>query len=764
MPKSKKDENRFPSAVRSALKKLPESAGVYQFFDEKGKLLYIGKAKCLKKRVRQYFQKSAHHSPKTKKLIAAIRDIRWITVENEAEALALEANLVHEHRPPFNILLRDDKHFLYVHITDDVFPRVCFTRHMRKGKGTFFGPYVKASAIRKTIDFLREILMFRTCRVDISPEGTVLKNPENKKIPCLDFQVRRCTAPCDARISLEEYHNNIATCTSFLRGNTASFAALLHKKMKQAAEKKEFERAARFRDILLSLENASMRQIASLPEDFSADVIGFFYGVQKSFACIFFVRHGKIIRQEQMQMGNEGSEAETFSAFLREFLAASADIPPLLLLPPLAESEKKGMEAFAAHMAKKTVEVRIPQRGNKKKLLDLAQKNAALQAANSKASFEEEDVLAQLQRALSLPRRPERIECYDISHISGTHTVASQVVFLGGEPEKKEYRTYKIHAGTPGSPDDFAGMEEVLTRRLRRLSHLHTELKMKRQPLKKKEEEKEKYNFFTSNGEKVGEIERKKYGSIWVIEHIFCEKKYSDRFGEEEVLRHFLTHTSDRRTRICVGKTDVRRHVFLKRLECTEEKKPPKALSPLLHNKKKGKNTSDENIIFVHKKEKKSASHVPDLLVIDGGKGQLSSAVRVLKKMNLFTHIPVCSLAKREEEVFVPGKSLPIALKKSAAASELLQRIRDEAHRFAIQFHRNLRKKAETKSQLDDIPGIGEKTKAALFRTFGSVENMVLASDEKLKKYMSSRALAAFRERIKESDVLVKKRGAKQKA
>lgn len=764
-----KEREKLSAAIEKTLKKLPKEPGVYQYFDAEGKLLYIGKAKNLKNRVKSYFQNSAHQGLRTKKLVSKIEKIEWIAVESEAEALALEANMIHEYNPPFNVLLRDDKHFLYLHITKDPFPRVVFTRQMKKRNGTYFGPYVKASSIRKTIDFLREILAFRTCRVEISPKGHTIKNPENRKIPCLDYQIHHCSGPCDGKITQEEYANDIKELISFLRGNTRILQKKVQKKMIHAAENKDFERAARFRDIIISMEGVQMKQVASIAEDFSADIIGFVHGKTKSFACMFFVRHGKILRRENIHMKNEGDEQETFFAFLREFLSASAEIPSLIIIPPLIEKEDiKAWEVFASSLAGKNIEIRLPQKGKKKQLLELAQKNAAVQAANSKARFEEEDVLQKLQNALSLPRRPKRIECYDISHLGGTHTVASQVVFVDGEPEKKEYRKYKIRTVENGKPDDFASMKEVLERRLSRLLHTNTELEMREITTKKEKKEREKVlkkngNLWIQEREKtyafevcsdamhrvkknvgnghnhskvVGYLSETHQKKILEIGNIFVFPEYEDRFGESEILRTYLKNTKEKTIRICVGEKDVKRHLYLKKLGFLREKKPPKAFIKAEEKKK---------VIFKHIHNTRTPSQIPDLLVIDGGKGQLSMAVKALKKLKLFEKIPVCSLAKREEKVFVPGKKQPLNISKKSEENELLQRLRDEAHRFAITFNRQLRKNAETKSALDEINGIGEKTKKILLKEFGSVQKILEAKDEELLKFISKKVVENIR-------------------
>lgn len=743
-------KDTWPAEVEKALKKLPKDPGVYQYFDDAGDILYVGKAKNLRNRVRSYFQKSANHAPRTKKLISKVADITWTTVRTEAEALALEANLIHEQNPPFNVLLRDDKHFLYLKITKDPFARVLFTRYMKKGDGTYFGPYVKASHIRKTVDFLREILAFRTCKVVISEKGETIRNPENRKIPCLDYQIKHCSGPCNAHITQEKYQEDIEELISFLRGNATSLQKRLQKEMLEAAQKKEFERAARFRDLVLSLEGIQSKQAASLPEDFSADIVGMSFGAAKSFFCVLFVRHGKILRLENFSMQNEGDSESTLLAFLREFLSSLPENPPLLLVPEsFPEEEKETWEEFLEMNNGRKTEVRIPQKGSKKELMDIAEKNARMQASNSRASFEEDNPLSNLQKALSLTNKPERIECYDISHLGGTHTVASQVVFLDGEPAKSEYRHYKVKTVPDGKPDDFASMAEVLERRLSRLKEQASNINVK--TVQKKSEQKkiakqfqkelpEKIKYYNctneETGEHIGYVCSAKRGQSFEILGGIPKKQEHKEDMEGVMIQAILLREKEKTARIVLGEKEFRRRVAFENIGWKEEKKPPKSF------------TEEKTVTFKMDitKLKKASKKMPDLLVIDGGKGQLSAVVKVLKKLDLFKKIPVCSLAKREEEVFVPGKKFPLGIPKDTPENKLLQRIRDEAHRFAITYNRNLRKKAETHSLLDDIPGIGTETKKVLLQTFGSPKAIFAASDAELLNIVSGSVLKNIRD------------------
>ena len=698
----------FPKTVTAKLKKLPNSPGVYKFFDSDEGLLYVGKAKVLKNRVRSYFQKSTNHSPKTKKLVGKVAGIDWIETKTEAEALALEANLVHNLKPPFNILLRDDKHFLYLRISKEPFPRVEFTRKFERDGSTYFGPYVKAKDIRKTVEFLREVLQFRTCKVDISPEGKTIRNPENRKIPCLDHQIHRCTAPCNEHIDREKYAEDIRELVEFLRGKSGSIKKRVQKEMMTAAESKEFERAARFRDLFQSIQRVDQQQIASVASDFSADIIGTAFGKKKSFFHVLYVREGKILRSENFALESAEEEKETMSAFLREHMTISSEIPPLVVIPFAFETEEQELwEEFAEELAGRKTEIRLPERGVKKQLLEMATKNAVVQAANDRASFEDVDVLLALQKSLDLPRRPERIECYDISHLGGTHAVGSRVVFLGGEPAKSEYRKYKIRDLESGQIDDFAAMAEVLGRRLKHLQTSDANLKM-RKVTKKTEKErvqkevkgpgikevKTQWEFLKADSrEVIGYAHLQMRGKQAEIGGILVKEEFRGHGFGTEIVRMIVEKSEEKVLRVLPCHKKLKWQVSIKSLGFAEEKKPPKSFEKIIEER--GKKEGKIDCFKISPDDfRKVRNQIPDLLVIDGGKGQLSAVVQVLKKLRLLEKIPVCSLAKREEEIFVPGKSQPLPISKNSEENKLLQRIRDEAHRFAVGFNRQLRDKA----------------------------------------------------------------------
>jgi len=729
-----KSEKKIPAKVQNALKNLPKKPGVYRFFDEKNQILYIGKAKNLKNRVKSYFQNSADFSPKTAKMISKIADFKWIETASEAEALVLEANLVRELLPPFNVLLRDDKHFLYLKITRDIFPNVEFSRKMENDGAAYFGPFTSAKKIRDLVDFLREILHFRRCKVDISQNFEILKNPEKRKLPCLDFQISRCDAPCAGKISVEKYAEKIALLKDFLRGKTAPIKKMVHEKMIAAAAEKKFETAARMRDLLASLEFFGNRQIADAATDFSANAVGFFFGVEKSFFVVAVVRRGKILRVENFSMPSAENPDATIAAFFRDFPKFFPEIPPLFFVKNFAEREI--FAEFFSEIAGKKVEIRAPARGAGRKLLDFVEKNAAVAAANSRASFEKIDVLEKLQKSLGLKKRPERIECFDISHLSGTHAVGSRVVFLGGKPAKSEYRKYKIRDLPAGKIDDFAAMAEVLGRRLRRLSAKTEGLKIRETSEKTPPDGDRIFSFFDEkSGKSVGKLRLKTRGKSFEIAEISVSNSPQNGDVKIEIIKIFLQNFSANLVRIAIPQKALKFLVALKSLGFSPEKKPPKAFEKKI--------AAGEIVLKISPKTFQTATQkFPDLLVIDGGKGQLSAVVAVLKKLRLFEKIPVVALAKKNEEIFVPEKSAPLPISKAAPENELLQNIRDEAHRFAISFNRHLRKKAETASRLDLF---SKETRTRLLQKFGDADAVFAASEKDLRGILTAREMERWR-------------------
>ena len=652
-------------------KKIPTDPGCYLFLDEKSVILYIGKAKNLRARVKSYFSASKK-SPKTELLVSKITEIQTQITASETESLVLENNLIKTHLPKFNILLRDDKNFLYLRITNEVFPKFEITRRLIRDGSFYFGPKTSAKSLRQTIRFCQKIFGIRSCRLvfgDSESPVQILKNPENRRLPCLDFHVKKCSGPCTSEISAAKYRENVENMKSFLRGRTGSVLKNLREKMKNFATQKNFEAAAKMRDLVFSIENATEKQAVQFVQNFDADFVHF-YPKNKSFYFVrLLFRGGKMIDQNEVECGAgafaTSDSSEVLETFLSQFYPKVDSVPPQIFVP-FALENAENLNAFL------NTKIIQSQKGNRRKILDLAQKSARYFAEKS----ETEKMSAAENFGKSLPELCEvlelesarRIECFDISHFSGTSTVASQAVFCDGRPAKSEYRKYKIRTLARGQIDDFAALSEVLTRRFTAL---------------KKEIE--------SAAAQKKELEK-------VVKNL--EKKLKSAKNVENIRAEISEHLSQ------IAKIP-----------------PPK---------------------------------IPDLIVIDGGKGQLSAVLEVAKSFDFAAFLPagssfdssknLISLAKKFETIFRPASPpREINLPFESPALQLLQRIRDEAHRFAITFNRADRRKNDQKSILDDVAGIGPATKKKILQTFGSVAAAKKASDAELRKILNAAQLDRFR-------------------
>lgn len=595
-------------------KSLPRKPGVYLFRNEAGEVIYVGKAVSLRDRVRSYFQPSGRFvSAKVKAMVEHIRDLEYIVTDSEVEALILEANLIKEYSPRYNVRLKDDKNYPYLKVTDEPFPRVIVVR--RPGKdGRYFGPYANPKAVRETLKFLRKLFPIRTCTLDLSGEL-------NFK-PCLLYHIGRCGAPCAGLQGEEEYNRLVDEVCLFLEGRHHRLIPELRRKMEEAAAKLEFEKAARLRDQMQALERVVERQKVVSTSGGDQDVIGIARG-DGGVACVqvFFVRDGKLTGRDHFYFDSppDAPDEEVLAAFMSRFYADAAFIPKEILLP-LALEEQEVTEAWLSSRRGASVRLRVPVRGEKRRLVEMVNENAALvlgeRLAKESRSLERvEEGLHQLQEVLGLPALPRRIEAYDISNTQGAEPVASMVVFEDGLPAGGEYRRFKIR-GIEG-PNDFAMMHQVVYRRFAR-------------GLKERE--------------------------------------------------------------------------ALEALDPKERKAEAK---------------------------KAKFARFPDLILIDGGKGQLSAARDALRELDL-EDLPTISLAERLEEIFLEEHSEPILLPRESPALHLLQQVRDEAHRFALTYHRKLRTKGQSRSILDQIEGVGPKRKKSLLRHFGSVKRVREATLEEL--------------------------------
>ncbi len=586
--------------LRENVQNLPNAPGVYIFRGRQGEVLYVGKASSLRDRVRSYFQAEHLLSPKIRKLRTLIRDVEIVLTGSEVEALILEDALIKKYRPPFNTRLRDDKRYPYLKITNERFPRITVVRRPEADGAQYFGPYTSSKAMRRVLKLAHKLFPIRPCNL---PVGQKLY-PR----PCLYYYIGRCSGPCAALVSPEEYGRYVESAALLFQGRVDQVMARLKEEMKKAAEEERFEHAARLRDQILALERIRERQVVALPEPVDLDAIGIAQKDNRGYGVVLLVRAGRLLAREgfALTLPEISSPQEALSEFLDQYYTRTTAIPEEVLLPfPVPETE-----ALLVYLRRKRggkVEVVVPKAGERKNLVELALRNAELGLRRTEVEElpPEEEALELLSEALDLAVRPWRIEGFDISNLQGEEATGSMVVFVGGKPRRDQYRRFRVRVA--GKPDDYAMMEEVLRRRF---THALAEL----------------------------------------ADPTITARKFSD---------------------------------------------------------------------------------LPDLVLVDGGKGQLSVAQGVLEELGL-SGIEVAALAKKEELVFRPNRSEPIKLPDDSPALRLLQRLRDEAHRFAVEYHRTLRERRTFSSLLDELPGIGEKRKQLLLLRFGSLEGLREASLEEL--------------------------------
>jgi excinuclease ABC subunit C len=589
--------------IEAQLKALPAKPGVYVFRDGGGRVLYIGKAKSLRPRVRSYFQRGSDGRAQMGGLVERISDVEVIVTGTEVEALHVEQNLVKRHRPPFNIRLRDDKSFPYIAVTvEDEYPRVMFTRERHRRGVVYFGPFANAKKVRETLDVLNRVFQYRPC------EGP--QPGRHSGIPCLDYHIERCKAPCVGYIGKEAYREVIDRVIEFLSGETRPILRDLERRMQEASAEERFEDAARYRNRLFSIRHLAERQAADKRAVGTVDVIGIAIAGDRAAVQIFPLRDGKLVDRYGFHLENVGGQdtAAVLEAFCLEYYGSAPSVPPQLVVPRDA-GDTSALAAFLSDRRGSRVEVRAPERGEKRRLQELADQNARIAVESELLQSEQRrlrrvEALEELREALNLESLPIRIECYDISNIQAESPVGSMVVFQDAAPKKAHYRKFGVRQLE--GPDDFAAIEEVVSRRFARLTD----------------------------------------GA-------------ADDYDESFAAR-------------------------------------------------------------------------PNLVVIDGGKGQLSAALAAMQAYDL-PRVAVISLAKREEEVFVPGRPEPIVLGRDSAGLQLLQRIRDEAHRFALGFHRQRREAKARGSIFDELQGVGPVRRRALLQHFGSAERLLDASQEELE-------------------------------
>lgn len=606
-------QSSLEMSLHEKLAQLPDKPGVYLFRDSAGQILYVGKARSLKNRVSTYFQKESAGNPRLQLLLGKACDLDSILCDSEMEALLLEYNLIKEHHPPYNIRFRDDKRFPFIKVVlTDPFPYMTIVRKRENDKNRYFGPFVSSQAMRETLKILRKIFQIRSCTMKITGHDR----------PCLYYHLKECTAPCISKINREEYRKTIEGAIQFLEGRGETLIKELKNSMETSAENLRFEQAAGIRDQIESLEKALLRQKVVSERGQDEDYVGVASKAGLYAGEVFHVRQGRLIGKEEVVFESaEVSEESNLQAFLEKYYQERGPIPTRILLS--REIPEIGvLEKFLSEKAGSPVQVEMPKRGEKKRMLDLLEKNArhSLEMALLKEMRMQGmmEALESLQKLFHLPVLPFRIEGYDISTLFGRESVGSMVVFRGGKPEKKDYRKFFIaHAA---APDDFAMMEEMLMRR---------------------------FQHFGPSG------------------------------------------------------------------------------TPL-----------------PSQSEDSSFSAVPDLILLDGGRGQLSVGVKVLKR---FPHlrIPILSLAKEEEEIYHPEFSKPVQLSRHHSGLKLLQQVRDEAHRFAVTYHKARRDKQVSRSTLETVPGIGEKRARKLLTAFGSLDQIKVAEPARISQVLQcSRSLA----------------------
>ena len=596
--------------IKEELKKLPNQPGVYIMHDKNDTIIYIGKAKSLTKRVHQYFQASHNEGLKKKQMVENIHHFEYIVTDSELEALVLECNLIKEHTPKYNTMLRDDKTYPYIKVTvDEDYPRVLFARQMKKDKSRYFGPYTSAGAVKDTIDLINKLYKIRTCNRKL-PRDIGLDRP------CLNYHIHQCDAPCQGYISKEEYGKQIAKVMGFLGGDFAPILKELQEKMEAASEEMEFEKAIEYRDLISSVKLIAEKQKVTHTDGEDKDIIALASDDTDAVVQVFFVRNGKLIGRDHfhVRVGTEESSSDILSNFLKQFYSGTPFIPREIMLQESID-ERDVLEEWLSSKNGKKVYIKVPQKGMKEKLVELAKKNADLVLSQDKERIKREEgrtigAVKEIEKLLGL-KDLTRMEAFDISNINGFETVGSMVVYEKGKPKRSDYRKFKLR--TVSGPDDYGSMYEVLTRR---------------------------------------------------FVHGMEEKKE------------------------------------------LKDKALPESMG--------------------------SFTRFPDVIMMDGGKGQVNICLQVLDELGL--NIPVCGMVKddfhRTRGLYYNNMEIPID--RHGEGFKLITRIQDEAHRFAIEYHRALRSKTQVKSVLDDIPGIGPARRKALMRRYQSLDKIREASVEDL--------------------------------
>ncbi len=715
--------------LKKILSKLPKTPGVYLMKNEEGQVLYVGKAKMLSNRVKHYFQSGPNHSGGTRVMMPKIYDIETVSVRTELEALLLETNLIKEHKPRYNVLMRDDKNYAYLKVTtSEDYPKFLIVRKREKDKAFYFGPFMTAKHIEDTLDMVKKIFPYRSCGGCITWEGKGASiahgveegrmamykaNVDNKNlgrsIPCLEYHIKRCSAPCLGIVSKEEYLKNITKIVKVLKGDFTEVISTLQDEMKKAVSSKNFEYAAKVRDQMLRIESIQGRQSVVSANLEDLDVIAYASESDKAVMTLIQIRAGKMLHVFHRQFViNEGFEiSELFNQFFIEYYSETTDIPSEIFCESGLEEEARVLlETWFQESLKVKVSIFEPQKGAKKDLIMLTKQNAEQYLSSLKVSFEETpEILGmkQLQEVLDLEKLPNRIECYDISHLQGTNTVASMVVLLDGKTANSHYRRFQVKTleGTVNSQDDYESLREVLKRRLAYLASKEPLVKITvkkatkafRASLIENRYEKdfiEALDWFQIQQGTVAPcliVGVQRLGEDVVSLSTYIEERTIDPALKQEMLLEFLYSLSEKHVYISTVTSDVALFLSMGGVEIQGIPEKYGALAP----------DGDHFLVWYRpsKKRKKadeSFTSIPDILVIDGGKGQVNAVAQVMIDMKL-EHIKVIGLAKREEEIFLPFNSSPILLPETSLGLRLLVRARDEAHRFAKAYHKEKREK-----------------------------------------------------------------------
>ncbi|MCI5917714.1 MAG: excinuclease ABC subunit UvrC [Roseburia sp.] len=596
--------------IEEELKKLPDQPGVYIMHDDKDAIIYIGKAVSLTKRVHQYFQASHNEGIKKAQMVKQIARFEYIITDSELEALVLECNLIKEHRPKYNTMLRDDKTYPYIKVTvGEDFPRVLFSRQQKRDKSRYFGPYTSAGAVKETIELVNKLYHLRTC-------NRVLPRDIGKERPCLNYHIKQCAGPCQGYISKEEYRKNVDKVIDFLNGNYAPIMNELETKMLEASEQMEFEKAIEYRNQLNSVKQVAQKQKITHTDGEDKDIIALAADDRDAVVQVFFIRDGKLIGRDHfyVKVGEDDTKEQILTTFIKQFYSGTPFFPREIMLQ-MDLAEREVLAEWLSQKRGSKVLIKVPQKGMKEKLVELAEKNAKLVLSQDREKMRREEgrtigALKEIQNLLELEEL-QRIEAFDISNINGFETVGSMIVYEKGKPKRSDYRKFKLKTIT--GPDDYASMHEVLTRR------------------------------FTHGMKEQEEL---------------AKKEMSAEFG--------------------------------------------------------------------------SFTRFPDLIMMDGGRGQVNIALQVLDELHL--NIPVCGMVKddnhRTRGLYYHNIEIPID--RNSEGFKLITRVQDEAHRFAIEYHRSLRSKTQVHSILDDIPGIGPSRRKALMKKYQSLDAIKSATVEDL--------------------------------